>query len=113
MIAGLGPALGTYASTYGTALNGAGATHGAAKAAGSPGADTVSFSDALQSAVGSVDSLQKNADQQITSMLTGSGDADLNKVTVSVEKADVAFQLMMQVRNKVVSAYQEMEKMQF
>ena len=32
---------------------------------------------------------------------------------VSVEKADVAFQLMMQVRNKVVSAYQEMEKMQF
>ena len=32
---------------------------------------------------------------------------------VSVEKADVAFQLMMQVRNKVVSAYQEIEKMQF
>lgn len=113
MIAGLGPALGTYASTYGTSLHGTGAAQGTAKTAGLPSTDTVSFSDALQSAVGSVDSLQKNADQQISSMLTGSGDADLNKVTVSVEKADVAFQLMMQVRNKVVSAYQEMEKMQF
>lgn len=113
MIAGLGPALSTYSSMYGTALNGPSATQGAAKVAGAAGEDTVSFSDALKSAVGSVDSLQKNADQQITSMLTGTGDADLNKVTVSVEKADVAFQLMMQVRNKVVNAYQEMEKMQF
>lgn len=113
MIAGLGPALGTYASTYGTAVNGTNATRNTTKPAGSAGEDTVSFSAALQSAVGSVDSLQKTADQQITNMLTGSGDADLNKVTVSVEKADVAFQLMMQVRNKVVNAYQEMEKMQF
>ena len=30
-----------------------------------------------------------------------------------VEKADVSFQLMMQVRNKIVSAYQDIEKMQF
>ena len=112
MIAGLGPALGTYSSMYGTALNSTGAAQGAAKVTGAAGGDTASFTDALQAAVGSVDSLQKNADQQITNMLTGSGDDDLNKVTVSVEKADVAFQLMMQVRNKVVNAYQEMEKMQ-
>jgi flagellar hook-basal body complex protein FliE len=60
-----------------------------------------------------VDSLQTGADQQIASLLHGAGNADVGKTMVSVEKADVAFQLMMQVRNKVVSAYQDLEKMQF
>jgi flagellar hook-basal body complex protein FliE len=32
---------------------------------------------------------------------------------IAVEKADVAFQLMMQVRNKIVNAYQEVSKLQF
>jgi flagellar hook-basal body complex protein FliE len=41
------------------------------------------------------------------------GNADVNSVMIAVEKADVSFQLMMQVRNKIVNAYQEIEKMQF
>jgi flagellar hook-basal body complex protein FliE len=45
-------------------------------------------------------------------MVQGGG-ADINNVMVAVEKADVSFQLMMQVRNKIVSAYQDIEKMQF
>jgi flagellar hook-basal body complex protein FliE len=72
-----------------------------------------SFTDVFQAAVGGVDSLQNGADQQIASLLQGAPNADLGKTMVSVEKADVAFQLLMQVRNKVVSAYQEMEKMKF
>jgi flagellar hook-basal body complex protein FliE len=72
-----------------------------------------SFTDIFQSAVSDVDSLQESADQQVANLLHGSGNADIGGTMVSVEKADVAFQLMMQVRNKVVSAYQEMEKMQF
>jgi|HubBroStandDraft_1064217.scaffolds.fasta_scaffold02050_3 flagellar hook-basal body complex protein FliE len=72
-----------------------------------------SFSDIFQSAVSDVDSLQNGADQQVANLLQGGGNADISGAMVSVEKADVAFQLMMQVRNKVVSAYQEMEKMQF
>ena len=72
-----------------------------------------SFADVFRSAVSGVDHLQNSADQQVVAMLQGSADADLGKTMISVEKADVAFQLMMQVRNKVVSAYQEMEKMQF
>ena len=87
----------------GTATGGTSATQNAGS----------SFSDVFQSAVGSVDHLQNSADQQVVAMLQGSADADLGKTMISVEKADVAFQLMMQVRNKVVSAYQEMEKMQF
>lgn len=77
-----------------------------------PGAGS-SFADVFQTAVTSVDHLQSSADQQVTAMLQGSADSDLGKTMISVEKADVAFQLMMQVRNKVVSAYQELEKMQF
>ena len=38
---------------------------------------------------------------------------DIHNVMVAVEKADVAFQLMMQVRNKIVNAYQEVSKLQF
>ena len=74
---------------------------------------TANFADVFQSAVSDVDSLQNSADQQVANLLQGTGNADVGGAMVSVEKADVAFQLMMQVRNKVVSAYQEMEKMQF
>jgi flagellar hook-basal body complex protein FliE len=67
----------------------------------------------FEAAVGGVDSLQNGADQQIANLLQAAPNADVGKTMVSVEKADVAFQLMMQVRNKVVSAYQDLEKMQF
>ena len=76
-------------------------------------APATSFADIFQSAGGDVDTLQNSADPQVADLLHGTGKADISGAMVSVEKADVAFQLMMQVRNKVVSAYQEMEKMQF
>jgi flagellar hook-basal body complex protein FliE len=59
-----------------------------------------------------VNQLNSGADQQIGNLLTG-GNADMSTVMIAVEKADVAFQLMMQVRNKIVNAYEEIEKMQF
>ncbi len=72
-----------------------------------------SFSDLFRAAIGNIDGLQASADTNVSGMLQGSGNADVGNVMVSVEKADIAFQLMMQVRNKVVSAYQDLEKMQF
>jgi flagellar hook-basal body complex protein FliE len=89
-----------------------GLSTGATGSANSQGAGA-SFADVFQSAVSDVDSLQNSADQQLAGVLQGASSADLGKTMVSVEKADVAFQLMMQVRNKVVSAYQDIEKMQF
>jgi flagellar hook-basal body complex protein FliE len=71
-----------------------------------------SFSDVLKDAVSTVNSLHDNAASQVTNMMQ-SGSGDVNQVMVAVEKADVSFQLMMQVRNKIVSAYQDIEKMQF
>lgn len=70
------------------------------------------FGDVLKNAISQVSNLQGSAEQQVNTLLSG-GNADMSKVMISVEKADVAFQLMMQVRNKIVSAYQDIEKMQF
>jgi flagellar hook-basal body complex protein FliE len=72
-----------------------------------------SFSDVLKNAVNTVDSLNDNASAQVNTLLQGGGGADINSVMIAVEKADVSFQLMMQVRNKIVNAYQDIEKMQF
>jgi flagellar hook-basal body complex protein FliE len=66
----------------------------------------------LKNALNQVTNLEGSADSQVNALLSG-GNADMSKVMISVEKADVAFQLMMQVRNKIVSAYQDIEKMQF
>ena len=77
---------------------------------GNSGGD--SFSSILSNAVHTVDQLHDSAASQVGNLLRGGG-ADINNVMVAVEKADVAFQLMMQVRNKIVSAYQDIEKMQF
>lgn len=103
MISGIGSVIPSIATQVGGVASGAAGTQGAGS----------SFGDVFQSAVNDVDALQNSADQQVANLLQGGGNADIGKTMVSVEKADVGFQLMMQVRNKVVSAYQEMEKMQF
>jgi flagellar hook-basal body complex protein FliE len=81
---------------------------------GMGGADqaTPSFSSVLKNAVQGVEQLHTDAAAQVGNLLQG-GSADVNNVMIAVEKADVSFQLMMQVRNKIVSAYQDIEKMQF
>src|ERR1700730_18689097 len=66
----------------------------------------------LSTALEKVNELDTGADQQIGTLLKG-GNADMSTVMIAVEKADVAFQMMMQVRNKIVSAYQDIEKLQF
>jgi flagellar hook-basal body complex protein FliE len=72
----------------------------------------INFGDVLKDAVHSVNATSDNAAAQVGNLLQG-GSSDVNSVMIAVEKADVSFQLMMQVRNKIVSAYQDIEKMQF
>ncbi len=96
------------ASLFPAVTGGMVAPAGAASQTGSTGG----FGDVLKNAVGQVNNLETSAEQQVSGLLQG-GNIDMSKVMISVEKADVAFQLMMQVRNKIVSAYQDIEKMQF
>ncbi len=73
--------------------------------------ENTSFSATLKKAIHSVDNLQKEADVMVQKLSTGET-KNIPEVLVSVEKADIALRLMMQVRNKVIDAYQEIMKMQ-
>ena len=70
------------------------------------------FADTLRGAIDEMGQLSSQADTKVAGVLEGSG-ADVHSALIAVEKADLSFQLMMQVRNKIVSAYQEISRMQF
>jgi flagellar hook-basal body complex protein FliE len=74
--------------------------------------DGLNFGAVLKNAIHNVDQTNAAAGSQVNNLLQGGG-GDMTSVMIAVEKADVSFQLMMQVRNKIVSAYQDIEKMQF
>ncbi len=75
---------------------------------GAPGA---SFSDILSGAINQVESSHNSAVDSVQRFLSGDGD-DLHSTILASQRADLEFQMFMQVRNKVVSAYQEVMKMQ-
>jgi flagellar hook-basal body complex protein FliE len=66
----------------------------------------------LHQAIDKVGELHNDSEKQIGDLVQGNRQ-DIHNVMIAVEKADVAFQLMMQVRNKIVNAYQEVSKLQF
>ena len=68
------------------------------------------FGAALQSSIEQVNQLQQNADQTVQQFLHGNG--ELHNVALATQRAEMAFDLGLQVRNKIVSAYQEVMKMQ-
>ena len=70
------------------------------------------FGATLKNAISQVNDLSDSKDQQVANLLQG-GQGDVHNVMIAVEKADIAFQLMMQVRNKIVNAYQDVSKLQF
>ncbi len=73
---------------------------------------TKGFSGMLQDAIVEVENAQAGADQRVQAMIAGDGE-DLHSAMLAIEKASLSFELMMQVRNKVISAYQEISRMQF
>lgn len=76
-----------------------------AQEAAQPGA---SFKDFLLESIQEVNSMQQEADQAVEALSTGE-DVNPAEVLTAVQKADIAFRLMMQIRNKIVQAYQEVQ----
>ena len=68
------------------------------------------FFHTLSSAMDKVEEIQGGAAQQVADVLQGNGQ-DLHTALIAVEKADLSFQMMMQVRNKIVQAYQQISQM--
>ncbi len=69
------------------------------------------FGEVLKDAIETVNQLQRNSDTEIQKLMTGESQ-DLHSTLIAVQKADLSFQMMMQVRNKIVQAYQEIMRMQ-
>ncbi len=68
------------------------------------------FSSVLESAVRTVDAAQSRSEAAVEQFLRGEGQ-DLHSVLLEVQRAELAFELFVQVRNKVTQAYQEIMRM--
>jgi flagellar hook-basal body complex protein FliE len=69
---------------------------------------TEPFKNLLLEALDHVNSMQQNADAAVEQLVTG-GDVNPAEVLTAVQKADLSFRMMMQIRNKLVQAYQEIK----
>jgi flagellar hook-basal body complex protein FliE len=69
------------------------------------------FQSVLSDAIGRVEQFQQNSVNSIGKFLAGE-DEEVHKVALATQQAELSFDLFLQVRNKVISAYQEVMKMQ-
>lgn len=70
-----------------------------------------SFASALDSAIEGIEKPGRDANRAIQNFLSGENE-ELHTVALATQRAEMAFNLGLQVRNKIVSAYQEVMKMQ-
>lgn len=70
-----------------------------------------SFGGLLKASVQAVNQTQQKAGEMATAWERGDSEISLTQVMVSLQKADVSFKAMMEVRNKMVDAYQEVMRM--
>jgi len=72
----------------------------------------VPFAGVFRTMVQQTSDLDNKASQAVTGLLTGQG-VEIHDAMIATQKADMAFELTLQVRNKAVAAYQQMMGMQF
>ncbi|HME11452.1 MAG TPA: flagellar hook-basal body complex protein FliE [Candidatus Acidoferrum sp.] len=83
---------------------------GSSAAPSSPGAGANDFMSTLQNAMEQVGDLQSEADSKVAQLLTGNGQ-DVHSTMIAVQKANLAFEMMVQVRNKILAAYQQVSNL--
>lgn len=83
------------------------ATGGSLAAGGPEGA----FKSLLLESIGHVNEMQQNADRAVETLLSG-GDANAAEVLTAMQKADMSFRLMLQIRNKLTEAFQQVQAIQ-
>ncbi|HXE37952.1 MAG TPA: flagellar hook-basal body complex protein FliE [Azonexus sp.] len=90
-----------------TAAQASGKTAESAPVAGAP-----DFAQVLKSSIDKVNSTQQQADQMATQLAAGDTNQNLHEVMIALQTASVSFQEMVQVRNKLVTAYQDVMNIQ-
>ena len=76
-----------------------------------PAEETKGFADYLKDALQETNRLQLDSDRWNAALAAGQVD-DVSQVVIASQKADIALQLTLQIRNRAVSAYQEIMRMQ-
>lgn len=90
-----------------TAAQASGKAAESAPVAGAP-----DFAQVLKSSIEKVNSTQQQADQMATQLAAGDTNQNLHEVMIALQTASVSFQEMVQVRNKLVTAYQDVMNIQ-
>jgi flagellar hook-basal body complex protein FliE len=80
-------------------------------APGTAASSSGEFRDLLSGAMGAVEQRQQQAEAAVNSFLSGDS-TEVHSVALAGQRADLSMDLFLQVRNKVLSAYQEIMKMQ-
>ena len=99
------------AAAQGEELQGAAAST-AASATGGAAAGSASFSDALKTSLDSVARADSKAEDMQQAFVMGNKNVSLSDVMIQMQKAGIQFQATVQVRNKVVAAYNDIMNMQ-
>ena len=94
-IQGLNPAL----SLQGTSL---------AKLGSAEGAQNGDFKNLMLEAIDQVNDMQSAANRAVEELSTG-GEVNTSEVFTAIQKADMSFRMMMQIRNKMMDAYREIQ----
>lgn len=77
----------------------------------SEGLGGVEFQGALREAIASINDVQQGAGQAVEALATDQSQ-NIHQAMIALQQADISFQLMMQIRNKLVTAYEEIQRMQ-
>lgn len=78
----------------------------------SPAAGAPDFAQVLKNSIDKVNQTQQQADQMSTKLASGDTNQNLHEVMIALQTASVSFQEMVQVRNKLVTAYQDVMNIQ-
>ncbi len=105
-------AIGAIASAASSATTSSAGAGSALSARGSGATSATPFSDLITDAVGDVSRLEDQANAAVSGLMTGTG-VDVHQAMIATQKADMAFELALAVRNKAVQAYQSVMGMQF
>ncbi|MGC2061477.1 MAG: flagellar hook-basal body complex protein FliE [Thermodesulfovibrionales bacterium] len=90
-------------------INGAGITQNALQSKAVKSESGVGFDSVLKDAVGKVTEVQNEAEKAIRELSSG---GDVTQAIIAMEKADMSFQTMVEVRNRLLTAYEEIMRMQ-
>jgi flagellar hook-basal body complex protein FliE len=82
------------------------------KTSEAPPANGVDFGQVLKNTIEQVNETQRQAEDMAAKFAAGDGDTNLHEVMISLQKANLSFQEMVQVRNRLVTAYHDVMNMQ-